>query len=169
MMDPFMSWKTFFSDLCARNLFFCRSVSISTTWTVFLTKARNGNPTHRTFFRKCHMVYTSQSLNIWWPTSVQAWSTFFDLQPFWIALKQIFLRDQNNFCNKCRVYIHRKNFLKSSFTYWKTIVGIILILTSFYTSVNWWSVTGFGVTTSFLRSPGLFSVFWPISTMLWFV
>ena len=37
----------------------------------------------------------------------------------------------------------------------------------FHTSVNWWSFTGVWVAASLLRFPGLFSVFWPISTMLW--
>ena len=36
----------------------------------------------------------------------------------------------------------------------------------FHTSVTWRSFTGFWVTASLLRSSGLFSVFWPISTML---
>ena len=32
----------------------------------------------------------------------------------------------------------------------------------FHTSVNWWFTTGVWVTTSLLKSPGLFSVFWSI-------
>ena len=35
---------------------------------------------------------------IWWQTSVQAWSTLFDLMLFWIASKRIFLRNQDNLC-----------------------------------------------------------------------
>ena len=38
----------------------------------------------------------------------------------------------------------------------------------FHTSVNWWFFTGVWVTASLLRSPGLFLVFWPTSTMLLF-
>ena len=38
----------------------------------------------------------------------------------------------------------------------------------FHVSINWWSFTGIWVTTSLLKSPGFFSVFWPISTILWF-
>ena len=36
----------------------------------------------------------------------------------------------------------------------------------FYINVSQWTFTR--VTASFLRSPGLFSVFWPFSTKLWF-
>ena len=35
----------------------------------------------------------------------------------------------------------------------------------FHTSFSWWFLTGIWV-TSLLKSPGLFSIFWPISTML---
>ena len=36
----------------------------------------------------------------------------------------------------------------------------------FHTSVRWWFSTGTWVTASLLKSPELFSGFWPISTML---
>ena len=36
----------------------------------------------------------------------------------------------------------------------------------FHTSVSRWFLTGVWVTASLLKSPGLFSVFWPISTIL---
>ena len=36
----------------------------------------------------------------------------------------------------------------------------------FYIRISWWFSTGVSVTASLLKSPGLFSVFWPISTML---
>ena len=36
----------------------------------------------------------------------------------------------------------------------------------FQISVSWWFSTGVWVTASLLKSPGLFTVFWPISTML---
>ena len=42
----------------------------------------------------------------------------------------------------------------------------LLLLKVFHTGVSWWSFTVVWITASFLRSPGLFSVFWPISTML---
>ena len=32
----------------------------------------------------------------------------------------------------------------------------------FHTSISWWSLTGIWVTASLLKSPRLFSVFWPI-------
>ena len=35
----------------------------------------------------------------------------------------------------------------------------------FHIRVSWWSFTGFWVTASLLKSPGLFSVFWPFSIM----
>ena len=38
----------------------------------------------------------------------------------------------------------------------------------FHISVSWWSLTGVWATVSFLKSPGLFTVFWPFSIMLWF-
>ena len=38
----------------------------------------------------------------------------------------------------------------------------------FHISVSWWSSTGVWVTASLLKSPGLFSVFWPISINLVF-
>ena len=33
----------------------------------------------------------------------------------------------------------------------------------FHTNASWWCFVGFWVTASFLKSPGLFSEFWPIS------
>ena len=38
----------------------------------------------------------------------------------------------------------------------------------FHTSSNWWVSTGVWVTVTLLWSPGLFLVFWPISSMLLF-
>ena len=38
----------------------------------------------------------------------------------------------------------------------------------FHTSISWWFFTRAWVTASFFKSPGLFSVFWPILTMLLF-
>ena len=45
---------------------------------------------------------------------------------------------------------------------------IYSLLKVFHTSVSWWFFTGVRMTASFLTSPGLFSVFWPISTLLYF-
>ena len=52
-----------------------------------------------------------------------------------------------------------------------TIMFHIIIFTPFRvfpTSVSRWFFTRFWVTKSLLKSPGLFSVFWPISIMLYF-
>ena len=38
----------------------------------------------------------------------------------------------------------------------------------FNTSISWWSFAGVSVAISLLRSLGLFSVFWPVLTMLYF-
>ena len=45
---------------------------------------------------------------------------------------------------------------------------IILFVSFFLTSVIWWSFTGVQVTASLLRSPGLYSIFWPVS-VVWIV
>ena len=52
------------------------------------------------FFCEVFIVCISQLSNISWQTSLQAWSTLFELQPFWIASKPIFLWGRNNFCYK---------------------------------------------------------------------
>ena len=44
----------------------------------------------------------------------------------------------------------------------------IYFLRVFHISVSWWSFTGVWVTANLLKSPGLFSVFWPFSIMLSF-
>ena len=46
--------------------------------------------------------------------------------------------------------------------------SIIIIYFSrvFHISISWWFFTGVWVTASLLKSPGLVSVFWPISIML---
>ena len=48
------------------------------------------------------------------------------------------------------------------------IITIIYSFRVFHISVSWWSFTGVWVTASLLKSPGLFSVFWPFSIMLFF-
>ena len=49
------------------------------------------------------------------------------------------------------------------------IINIIIYsFRVFHISVSWWFFTGVWVTASFLKSPGLFSVFWPFSVMLSF-
>ena len=44
--------------------------------------------------------------------------------------------------------------------------SIIIIIRVFHISVSWWSFAGHWVTANILKSPGLFSVFWPFSIML---
>ena len=43
---------------------------------------------------------------------------------------------------------------------------LLLLLIRVFHSVSWWSFTGEWLTASLLKSPGLFSVFWPFSIML---
>ena len=43
-----------------------------------------------------------------------------------------------------------------------------LLIRVFHISISWWSFTGDWVTASLLKSPGLFSVFWPSSIVLLF-
>ena len=45
---------------------------------------------------------------------------------------------------------------------------LLLLIRVFHICVSWWSFTGDWVTASLLKSPGLFSVFWPFSIMLLF-
>ena len=51
------------------------------------------------------------------------------------------------------------------------IIIIIIIIYSFrvfHISASWWFFTGFWVTVSLLKFPGLFTIFWPSSIMLSF-
>ena len=48
------------------------------------------------------------------------------------------------------------------------IVHLLLLIRVFHIIVSWWFFTGDWVTASFLKSPGLFSVFWLFSVMLLF-
>ena len=45
---------------------------------------------------------------------------------------------------------------------------LLLLFRVFHISISWWSSTGVWVTASLLKSPGLFSVFWPFNIMLLF-
>ena len=53
------------------------------------------------------------------------------------------------------------------------LLTYLLLSLSFYslwvfqTNVNYWAFTEFWVTASLLKSPRLFSVFWPVSIVLW--
>ena len=52
---------------------------------------------------------------------------------------------------------------------WSTLrVNYFTHLRVFYASVSWWFSTGVWAIVSLLKSPGLFSVFWPFSIMLLF-
>ena len=73
-----------------------------------------------------------------------------------------------------KYYIHwrSKSFLrKSKCKYfllsivWRNYYYYYLLLWVFHISVSWWFFTGVWVTESLLKSPGLFSVFWPFSIM----
>ena len=55
---------------------------------------------HHILFTKFHMAFTLQPPKVWWQTSVKTWKAQFDFPSFWIALKQIFLWEYNNFCYK---------------------------------------------------------------------
>ena len=46
-----------------------------------------------------------------------------------------------------------------------TLAIFFLHIRVFHISVSWWFFTGVWVTASLLKSPGLFSVFWPFSIM----
>ena len=48
----------------------------------------------------------------------------------------------------------------------RLLLLLLLFIRVFHISVSWWSFTGDWVTASLLKSPGLFSVFWPFSIML---
>ena len=54
---------------------------------------------------------------------------------------------------------HDLNLLFSVYYYY-------LLIRVFHISVSWWSFTGDWVTASLLKSPGLFSVFWPLKHFL---
>ena len=55
-----------------------------------------------------------------------------------------------------------------AFTYFPINIIYLTLLKVFQTSVSWWRFPGVWVTASILKSPGLFSVFWSVSTILLF-
>ena len=69
-------------------------------------------------------------------------------------------------CTKSTNYIwyHRHFHVPQFFS----IIIILLFLRVFHTSVSWWFSTEVWVTANHLKSPRLFSAFWPISVMLYF-
>ena len=48
------------------------------------------------------------------------------------------------------------------------VLSVSFLIRVFHISVSWWSFTGVWVTASLLKSPGLFSEFWPLSVLLQF-
>ena len=60
----------------------------------------NHLPAHYKFFCKFHMVCTCKPPKILWQTSFQAWIPMFDMPPFWIVSKEIFLGDKHNLFNE---------------------------------------------------------------------
>ena len=67
------------------------------------------------------------------------------------------------FC--CILSIYHSSSSSSSYYYYYYYY-YYYSLRVFHISFSWWSFTGVWVTTSLLKSPGLFSVFWPFSVML---
>ena len=55
---------------------------------------------HDALFFKFRRVSIFQLPKTWWQIAVQFQRTPLDLVPFWMALKQMFLQDWNNFCFK---------------------------------------------------------------------
>ena len=63
---------------------------------------------------------------------------------------------------------YRKGSLRVSLDYGRQLYFFLLLLSLRvpHTSVSWWSFTGIWETVSLFRSSALFTVFWPILTML---
>ena len=57
------------------------------------------------------------------------------------------------------------NFILLQNSQWFTHYYYLLFESFFHISVSWWFLTEVWVTAILLKSPGLFSVFWPISIM----
>ena len=72
-------------------------------------------------------------------------------------------------CSKCNNYnwYHRLFHVPYFFHFYSKFYYYLLIR-AFQISINRWFFTGVWVTASLLKSPGLFSVFWPFSIMLSF-
>ena len=47
-----------------------------------------------------------------------------------------------------------------------SLLSLLYFLPTSHTSTSWWSFTGVRITVSLIKSPGPYSVFWPILTML---
>ena len=106
---------------------------------------------------------TEMSRIIFWYNMFHLYKIY---QMLWNFLLQMIKRYY--WCNchgwRCRMFIRS---LRKLFVNLFEII-IIYSLRIFHICVNWWSFTGVWVTASLLKSPGLFSVFWPISIILLF-
>ena len=195
VMGPFISQRsvnmTFFTDCFTQNLSFYRRVSLLPLHGLsfrhrIVVSSFVFNPYANIFLDEIILLRTphTSSVNFRWfalrsrqqsdDTSLfMPWSPLFDLRRFWIALKEIFLWDWNNFSYKpipniVSLHLWKKNnfsFFKKFYlfiqwpTYYFTHLGV------FHTSVVWWFSTGVWVTASLIKSPKLFLVFWPILIM----
>ena len=64
-----------------------------------------------------------------------------------------------------RLYLKIRDEFMWVFFSWIDSGFCIIIIRVFHISISWWSFTEVWVTASLLKSPGLFSVFWPFSIM----
>ena len=104
----------------------------------------------RVFCAWCKHVLRSRTILLWKDVS------FKNYRPYILSLPGVFL-----FCI----------FLCVALSDSTCIIIITIIIYSFrvfHISVSWWFFTGVWVTSSLLKSPGLFSVFWLFSIMLSF-
>ena len=82
---------------------------------------------HHTFFCRFHAV----CIQIWCHISVQAWSTLFNLLPFWIVLKQIFLGNWKKNCDKpitknVKIKSKIKKFHKNYYTFFSQKIPLFI-------------------------------------------
>ena len=118
MMSPFRRLSAWSSLLTAapRNFSLPESKCVSTPQTVLLTQAQRGKPLFNSFINiflakirfSVHITHSSVKFTWFAPISHQNFydrplfksGALFDLPPFWIASKQIFLQNENDFLNK---------------------------------------------------------------------
>ena len=101
-------------------------------------------------------------------------------QGFWLWLIPFVSKMKRQFLAKCYyitpkfvlVIFHRELSdsklpqISDSSQYYIIIFFFFTLLWVFHTSISWWFLTGVWVTASLFKSQRLFSVFWPISTMV---
>ena len=99
--------------------------------------------------------------SVFWPISTM-------LQFGWSQLVLLFPSPPVPIPILCRLYrVHQLQLVLPSLSY-SFYYFYLTPFRIFHTSVSWWFLTWVLVITSLLMFPGLFSVFYPISTMLWF-